>query len=94
MVFILKIWRHYLYGVRCTIYTDYKSLIHTMDQPNLNMRQRRWLDVVKDYDCEILYHLGKANVVADTLSRKSTGFVVPMTCMNEDICGLSTREIY
>ncbi|XP_052622433.1 uncharacterized protein LOC128127784, partial [Lactuca sativa] len=70
VVFALKIWRHYLYGVRCTIYTDHKSLKYLMDQPNLNMRQRRWLDVVKDYDCEILYHPGKANVVADALSRE------------------------
>ena len=46
IVFALKVWRHYLYGVRCTIYTDHKSLRYLMDQPNLNMRQRRWLDVV------------------------------------------------
>ncbi|KAJ9552642.1 hypothetical protein OSB04_016687 [Centaurea solstitialis] len=69
VVFALKMWRHYLYGVKCTIYTDHKSLKYLMDQPNLNMRQRRWLDVVKDYDCEILYHPVKANVVADALSR-------------------------
>ena len=81
VVFALKIWRHYLYGVRCTIYTDHKSLRHIMDQPNLNMRQRRWLDVVKDYDCEILYHPGKANVVADALSRKSAGSSTPARCM-------------
>ncbi|KAJ9545001.1 hypothetical protein OSB04_024708 [Centaurea solstitialis] len=71
VVFALKIWRHYLYGLKCTIYTDHKSLRYFLDQPNLNMRQRRWLDVVKDYDCEILYHPGKANVVADALSRKT-----------------------
>ncbi|KAJ9556252.1 LOW QUALITY PROTEIN: hypothetical protein OSB04_010866 [Centaurea solstitialis] len=71
VVFALKLWRHYLYGVKCTIYTDHKSLRYFLDQPNLNMRQRRWLDVVKDYDCEILYHPGKANVVADALSRKT-----------------------
>ena len=52
-----------------------------MDQPNLNMRQRKWLDVVKDYDCEIFYHPGKANVVADALSRKSVGSSIPVTCM-------------
>ena len=80
-MFFLKIWRHYLYGVRCTIYTDHKSLRHIMDQPNLNMRQRRWLDVVKDYDCEILYHPGKANVVADALSRKSAGSSTPTIYM-------------
>ncbi|KAJ9553199.1 hypothetical protein OSB04_017244 [Centaurea solstitialis] len=71
VVFVLKIWRDYLYGVKCTIYTDHCSLRHFLDQPNLNMRQRRWLDVVKDYDCEILYHPGEANVVADALSRKT-----------------------
>ena len=71
VVFALKIWWHYLYGVKCTIYTDHRSLRYFLDQPNLNMRQRRWLDVVKDYDCEILYHPGKANVVADALSRKT-----------------------
>ncbi|KAJ9546624.1 hypothetical protein OSB04_019167 [Centaurea solstitialis] len=68
VVFALKIWRHYLYGVKCTIYTDHRNLKYFLDQPNLNMRQRRWLDVVKDYDCEILYHPGKANVVADALN--------------------------
>ncbi|KAK1435339.1 hypothetical protein QVD17_01100 [Tagetes erecta] len=70
VVFALKIWRHYLYGVKCTIYTDHKSLKYFFDQKDLNMRQRRWLELVKDYDCEILYHPGKANVVADALSRK------------------------
>ncbi|KAI3813749.1 hypothetical protein L1987_18481 [Smallanthus sonchifolius] len=70
VVFALKIWRHYLYGVKCTIYSDHKSLKYFFEQKELNMRQRRWLDLLKDYDCEILYHPGKANVVADALSRK------------------------
>ncbi|KAD4178196.1 hypothetical protein E3N88_26787 [Mikania micrantha] len=70
VVFALKIWRHYLYGVKCTIYTDHKSLKYFFTQKELNMRQRRWLELIKDYDCEILYHPGKANVVADALSRK------------------------
>ncbi|KAI3762516.1 hypothetical protein L1987_52946 [Smallanthus sonchifolius] len=70
VVFTLKIWRHYLYGVRCTIYSDHKSLKYFFEQKELNMRQRRWLELLKDYDCEILYHPGKANVVADALSRK------------------------
>ncbi|GKC54204.1 putative reverse transcriptase domain-containing protein [Tanacetum coccineum] len=65
-----KIWRHYLYGTKCTVFTDHKSLQHILDQKELNMRQRRWLELLSDYDCEIRYHPGKANVVADALSRK------------------------
>ncbi|KAK9075289.1 hypothetical protein SSX86_003612 [Deinandra increscens subsp. villosa] len=70
VVFALKIWRHYLYGTKCTIFTDHKSLQHIFDQKELNMRQRRWVELLNDYDCEIRYHPGKANVVADALSRK------------------------
>ncbi|KAL0560548.1 hypothetical protein IC582_000953 [Cucumis melo] len=70
VIFALKIWRHYLYGEKIQIYTDHKSLKYFFTQKELNMRQRRWLELVKDYDCEILYHPGKANVVADALSRK------------------------
>ncbi|GJZ26388.1 reverse transcriptase domain-containing protein [Tanacetum coccineum] len=70
MVFALKIWRHYLYGTKCTVFTDHKSLQHILDQKELNMRQRRWLELLSDYDCDIRYHPGKANVVADALSRK------------------------
>nr|GEZ14912.1 putative reverse transcriptase domain-containing protein [Tanacetum cinerariifolium] len=69
-VFALKIWRHYLYGMKCTVFTDHKSLQHILDQKELNTRQRRWLKLLSDYDCEIRYHPGKANVVADALSRK------------------------
>ncbi|GJR11046.1 putative reverse transcriptase domain-containing protein [Tanacetum coccineum] len=72
VVFALKIWRHYLYGTRCTVFTDHKSLQHILDQKELNMRQRRWLELLSDYDCEIRYHPGKANVVADALSREGT----------------------
>ncbi|KAL4033109.1 hypothetical protein IC575_006195 [Cucumis melo] len=71
VVFALKIWRHYLYGEKIQIFTDHKSLKYFFTQKELNMRQRRWLELVKDYDSEILYHPGKANVVADALSRKS-----------------------
>ncbi|GJW62846.1 reverse transcriptase domain-containing protein [Tanacetum coccineum] len=70
VVFALKIWRHYLYGTKCTVFTDPKSLQHILDQKELNMRQRRWLELLSDYDCDIRYHPGKANVVADALSRK------------------------
>jgi hypothetical protein len=70
VVFALKIWRHYLYGTKSVIYTDHKSLQHIFDQKELNMRQRRWIELFSDYDCEIRYHPGKANVVADALSRK------------------------
>ncbi|GJU62915.1 putative reverse transcriptase domain-containing protein, partial [Tanacetum coccineum] len=69
-VFALKIWRHYLYGTKCVVFTDHKSLQHILDQKDLNMRQRRWIELLSDYDCEIRYHPGKANVVADALSRK------------------------
>ena len=81
VVFALKIWRHYLYGVRFTIYTDHKSLKYLKDQQNLNMRHRRWLDVLKDYDCEILYHPRKANMVADALSHKTEGSPIRDICM-------------
>ncbi|GJY11798.1 putative reverse transcriptase domain-containing protein [Tanacetum coccineum] len=70
VVFALKIWRHYLYGTKCTVFTNNKSLQHILDQKELNMRQRRWLELLSDYNCDIRYHPGKANVVADALSRK------------------------
>ncbi|GKA02690.1 putative reverse transcriptase domain-containing protein [Tanacetum coccineum] len=70
VVFALKIWRNYLYSTKCVIFTDHKSLQHILDQKELNMRHRQWLELLSDYDCEIRYHLGKANVVADVLSRK------------------------
>jgi hypothetical protein len=72
MVFALKGWRHFLYGAKCELYTDHKSLKYFFTQKELNMRQRRWLELIKDYDLTINYTLGKANVVADALSRKST----------------------
>nr|GEX54478.1 putative reverse transcriptase domain-containing protein [Tanacetum cinerariifolium] len=70
VVFALKMWKHYLYGTKCTVFTDQKSLQHILDQKELNMRQRRWLELLSDYDCEIRYHPGKVNVVADALSQK------------------------
>jgi hypothetical protein len=67
----LKNWRHYLIGKTCDLYTDHKSLKYIFTQPDLNLRQRRWLKLIKDYDLGINYHLRKANVVADTLSQRS-----------------------
>ncbi|BBG93431.1 transposable element gene, partial [Prunus dulcis] len=69
------IWRHYLYGATCQIFTDHKSLKYLFTQKELNLRQRRWLELIKDYDCTIEHHPGRANVVADALSRKSSGSV-------------------
>ncbi|GJU93904.1 putative reverse transcriptase domain-containing protein [Tanacetum coccineum] len=77
VVFALKIWRHYLYGETCDIFTDHKSLKYIFTQKELNMRQRRWLELLKDFDANIQYHPGKANVVAGTLSRKNFGI---LTC--------------
>ena len=71
VVHALKIWRHYLLGNTCHIYIDHKSLKYIFTQSESNMRQRRWLELIKDYDLEVHYHPGKANVVADVLSRKS-----------------------
>ncbi|CAA0840340.1 Uncharacterized mitochondrial protein AtMg00860, partial [Striga hermonthica] len=73
VVHALKIWRHYLYCGRCEIFSDHRSLQYIFTQKDLHMRQRRWLELVKDYDCTIQYHPGKANVVADALSRKVKG---------------------
>nr|GEU64655.1 putative reverse transcriptase domain-containing protein [Tanacetum cinerariifolium] len=70
VVLALKMWRHYLYGTKCVVFTDHKSLQHILDQNELNMRQRRWLELLRDYDYEMRYHLGKVNVVADALNRK------------------------
>ncbi|GKB32188.1 putative reverse transcriptase domain-containing protein, partial [Tanacetum coccineum] len=70
VVFALRLWRHYLYGTKCVVFTDHKSLRYILNQKELNLRQRRWIELLSDYDCKIRYHPGKANVVADALSRK------------------------
>ncbi|GJV23501.1 putative reverse transcriptase domain-containing protein [Tanacetum coccineum] len=94
VVFSLKLWRHYLYGTKCTMFTDHKSLQHILNEKELNMRQRHWLELLSDYDCEIRYHLGKANVVADALSRKErepplrTEARKPENIKNEDVGGM------
>ena len=71
VVFALKIWRYYLYGEKCRIFTDHKSLKYLLTKKELNLRQRRWLKLFKDYDCIIDYHPDKANVLVDALSRKT-----------------------
>jgi hypothetical protein len=71
VVHTLKTWRHYLYGQKCDVYTDDKSLKYIFTQSELKMRQQGWLELIKDYELEIHYHPGKANVVVDALSRKS-----------------------
>jgi hypothetical protein len=71
VVHALKIWRHYLIGNKCEMYTDHKILKYIFTQPDLNLRQRRWLELIKDYDLEIYYHPGKANIVVDALSQKA-----------------------
>ncbi|GJT57420.1 putative reverse transcriptase domain-containing protein [Tanacetum coccineum] len=91
--------RHYLYGTKYTVFTDHKSLQHILDQKELNMRQRRWLELLSDYDCEIRYHPGKANVVADALSRKErikplrTKAHKPNNLKNEDVGGMIRKDI-
>ncbi|KAI5312918.1 hypothetical protein L3X38_042092 [Prunus dulcis] len=72
-MFALKIWQHYLYRETCQIFTDHKSLKYLFAHKELNLRQRRWLDLIKNYDCTIEYHPRRANVVADAFSRKSIG---------------------
>ncbi|GKA70875.1 putative reverse transcriptase domain-containing protein, partial [Tanacetum coccineum] len=98
VVFALKMWRHYLYDTKCVVFTDHKSLQHILDQKELNMRQRRWLELLSDYDCEIRYHPGKVNVVADALRRKernkplrvralvsTTGLNLPVQILNAQV---------
>ncbi|GKE09386.1 putative reverse transcriptase domain-containing protein, partial [Tanacetum coccineum] len=92
IVFALKFWRHYLYGTKCTVFTDHKSLQHILDQKELNMRQRRWLELLSDYDCEIRYHPGKANVVADALSPQIEA-QKPENFKKEDVGGMIRKDI-
>nr|GFA61734.1 putative reverse transcriptase domain-containing protein [Tanacetum cinerariifolium] len=82
VVFALKIWRHYLYGTKCIVFTDHKSLQHVLNQKELNMRQHRWLELLAYYDCEIRYHHGKANVVVDSLSQKW----IIKSCLVKPLC--------
>nr|GEZ12411.1 retrotransposon protein, putative, Ty3-gypsy subclass [Tanacetum cinerariifolium] len=84
VVFALKIWRHYLYGTKCTVFTDHKSLQHVLDQKELNIRQRRWLELLSDYDCDIRYHPGKANVIEA---------LKPENLEKEDVGGMIRKDI-
>nr|GEW25928.1 hypothetical protein [Tanacetum cinerariifolium] len=88
VVFDLKIWRHYLYETKCTVFTDHKSLQHILDQKELNMRQRRWLELFSDYDCEIRYHPGKANILEAQIEAQK-----PNNIKNEDVGGMIRKDI-
>ncbi|WVZ70737.1 hypothetical protein U9M48_019380 [Paspalum notatum var. saurae] len=99
VVHALKIWRHYLLGNTCHIYTDHKSLKYILTQPKLNMRQRRWLELIKDYDLEIHYHPRKANVVADALSHRAHCNVIEVRptakviCFEIDAIDMATEQL-
>ncbi|KAA3473357.1 DNA/RNA polymerases superfamily protein [Gossypium australe] len=100
IVFTLKIWRNYLYGEKCRIFTDHKSLKYLINQKDLNLRQRRWLELLKDYELVIEYHPGKVNVVADALSRKSLSALRAMSAslaLSDDgsiLAGLRARSLF
>jgi hypothetical protein len=85
VVYALKIWRHYIMGTICQVYTNHKSLKYIFTQKDLNLRQRRWLELIKDYDLEIHYHPGKANLVADALSRKKHVYAAFVTQLSDEL---------
>ncbi|GKF62361.1 putative reverse transcriptase domain-containing protein, partial [Tanacetum coccineum] len=84
VVFDLKIWRNYLYGTKCMVFTDHKSLQHILNQKELNMRQRSWLELLSDNDCEIRYHSGKGNVIADALEQKGERSTIKSSSFSHD----------
>ena len=86
LVHDLKVWRHYMIGNKCKIFTNHRSLKNIFTQKELNLRQRRWLELIKDYDLDIQYHLGKANLVADALSRKGQVNNVSSYLMPQELC--------
>ena len=95
VIFALNIWRHFLFGETYEIFTDYKSLKHLFSQKELNMRQRRWIKLLKDYDCIIQYHPGKVNVMADALSRKSVGSLATIRgCQRQLLEYLRSFQVY
>nr|GEV33844.1 putative reverse transcriptase domain-containing protein [Tanacetum cinerariifolium] len=89
VMFALKMWRHYLYGTRYTVFTDHKSLQHIMDQKELNMRQRRWLELLSDYDCDIRYHPGKANKILEA----QTEALKPENLNAKDVGGMLRKDL-
>ena len=94
VVFALKSWRHYLYGERFEVFSDHKSLKYIFTQKDLNLRQRRWMELLEDYDFDMQYHPGKANVVADALSRKSHAELAAIMCREWQMLGdLSGLEV-
>ncbi|GJV84479.1 putative reverse transcriptase domain-containing protein [Tanacetum coccineum] len=92
-VFALMIWRHYLYGTKCTVFTVHKSLQHILDQKELKMRQHRWLELLSDYDCDIRYRPRKVNVVANALSQAQIKAHKPENLVNEDVGGMIRKDI-
>ncbi|KAL0300419.1 UNVERIFIED_CONTAM: Transposon Tf2-11 polyprotein [Sesamum angustifolium] len=95
IVHALKIWRHYLYGEPFQIFTDHKCLKYIPTQKELNLRQRRWIELLKDYDCTIDFHPGKANIMADALSRKTVDRLAGMICYNiEDLTPLRAMDVH
>jgi hypothetical protein len=86
VIHALKIWRYYLMGTKCNIYTNHNSLKYIFTQADLNMRQRCWLELIKDYDLEVHYHSGKANVVADALSRKAHCHCLSIEAFSVTLC--------
>nr|GEY62324.1 putative reverse transcriptase domain-containing protein [Tanacetum cinerariifolium] len=89
VVFALKIWRHYLYGTMCTIFTDHKSLQHILDQKELNMSQQRWLEFLSDYDCDIRYHPGKENKILEAQTEE----LKPENLSAEDVGGMIRKDL-
>jgi len=94
VVFALRVWRHYLYEIQVQIFTDHKRLKYLMSQKELNMRQRRWVELIKDYDCVIDYHPGRANIVVDALSRKRKTVMNDMELIEQERDHLEGKQGY
>jgi len=94
VVFALRVWRHYLYGIQVQIFTNHKRLKYLMSQKELNMQQRRWVELIKDYDCVIDYHPGRANIVVDALSRKRKTVMNDMELIEQERDHLEGKQGY